>query len=401
MIDDRIRQFHTDNSLIVIGANHRSSTMLLRDKLYISEPDLPPFYKRLRAMGFDEIIILSTTDLTEFILTTQKQLSQKLSIEVIKLLSAYVSESRNNIKHQTYCLIDQEAVRHVFAVAATLDGLVIGDTRIKEHLNRAYQIARNNGAISDYLITLITSAKKIAERVARETEIGRRPISIAAAAVQIAHDLHGELTHSSCLLIGAGEMGEMLAASMRSAGVKQLLVSHPSSTRAEIVSKILNCHVGEIENLTQLLTQSDIVITSMNTRKFILNDSILKKAIKARRRKPIFIIDTGVPGDVDPSIEKLEDVFIYTLDDLERATKKGRTSSADEAQRAWAIIDGEIKKIGINNLKKKVIAPLNRTNNIEKSRQPALMEFGGNAEKSTQLLPNQVKDISGLEKEPN
>ena len=87
MIDDRIRQFHTDNTLIVIGANHRSSTMLLRDRLYIREPDLPPFYKRLKAMGFDQIIIFSTTDLTEFILTAEKKLSAALSVEVIKLLS--------------------------------------------------------------------------------------------------------------------------------------------------------------------------------------------------------------------------------------------------------------------------------------------------------------------------
>jgi glutamyl-tRNA reductase len=400
MIDDRIRQFHTDNTLIVIGANHRSSTMLLRDRLYIREPDLPPFYKRLKAMGFDQIIIFSTPDLTEFILTTQKNLARELSIEVIKLLSAYVNESRKNIENETYCLINHEAVRHVFAVAATLDGLVIGDTKIKEQLNLAHQIARNNDATGDYLNTLITSAKKTAKRVARETEIGLRPISIAAAAVQIARDLHGKLTHSSCLLIGAGEMGEMLASSMRSAGVKQLLVCHPSTTRAEIVSQILNCHVGEMENLTQLLTQSDIIITSMNKRKFILNDTVLKTAIKARRRKPIFIIDTGVPGDVDPSVEKLEDIFLYTLDDLERVTKEGRTSRADEAQRARTIIDEEIKKIGINNLKTKIVAPLNETNNIEKTRQHALVEAGGDAEKVSQLLRDQVKDTPILKKEP-
>ena len=391
-MNDKIRQFHTDNSLIVIGANHRSSTMLLRDKLYIREPDLPSFYKRLKAMGFDQIIIFSTTDLTEFILTTQRALSQELSIGVIRLLSAYVNESRNNIENQTYCLIDGEAVRHVFSVAAALDTLVIGDSKIKEQLNLAYQIARNNGTTNDYLNNLITLAQKTAKRIDRETEIGLRPISIAAAAVQVARDLHGELTHSSCLLIGAGQMGEMLASSMRSAGIKQLIVSHPSIIRAEIVSQVLNCHVGEIEDLAQLLTQSDIVITSMNKRKFILNDSVLKVAIKARRRKPIFIIDTGVPGDVDPSVEKLEDIFLYTLDDLERVTKEGRTSRSEEAKTAWTIIDDEIDKIGINNY--------NRKDNIGKNCQPALVKVDNNTEKETQLVLDQVKEASVLKKEP-
>jgi glutamyl-tRNA reductase len=357
MIDDKIRRFQAKNSLVVIGANYRSSTMLLRDKLFICEPDLPLFYKRLKAIGFDQTIILSTTDLTEFILTTKRNSSKELSVEVIKLLSAYVSESRSKIENQVYHLIDQEAVKHVFAVAAGLDSLVIGDAKVKEQLNLAYQIANNNRATDYYLKRLIASAQISAEFIERETDISIRPISIAAAAVQVARDIHGELKHSSCLLIGAGEMGEMLASSMQAAGVKQLLVIHPSAARAETVGQTLNCHVGEMENLTQLLTQSDIVVTSINTRKFVLNEGFLKTALKARKRRPIFIIDTGVPGDVDPSIENLEDVFLFTLDDLERVTKKGRRSRAEEAETAWAIIDEKAKEFDFHNLKQSVVLP--------------------------------------------
>jgi len=400
MTDHKIEQFHTNNSLMVIGANHQSSTMLLRDQLYICESDLPPFYKRLQVIGFDQVIIFSTTDLTEFIVTAPTKSTKELSTEVIKLLSAYVSESRNKIENQTYCLIDHEAVRHVFAVAAGLDSLVIGDTKVKEQLNLAHQIANNNSSTGDYLNNLIASAQKTAKRILQETEIGLRPISIAAAAVQVARDLHGDLTRSSCLLIGAGEMGEMLASSMRSGGVDQLLVSHPSLARAEIVSQNLNCHVGEMENLVQLLTQSDIVITSINTRKFTLNDSALKTAIKARRRKPIFIIDTGVPGDVDPAVEALEDVFLYTLDDLERVIKEGRTSRAEKAKTAWAIIDEEANKRGNFSLKENM-APPNEKNSIEQIRQTALIEADGNADKATRLLLDRLKEIPDLKKSLN
>ena len=357
MINDEIRRFQAKNSLVVIGANYRSSTMLLRDKLFICESDLPLFYKRLKAIGFDQIIVLSTTDLTEFILTTKRNSTKELSVEVIKLLSAYVSESRNNIEKQVYHLIDEEAVKHVFAVAAGLDSLVIGDAKIKEQLNLAYQLANNNRATAYYLKKLIASAQISAECIERETDISIRPISIAAAAVQVARDIHGELTHSSCLLIGAGEMGEMLASSMQSAGAKQLLVIHPSTARAETVGQILNCHVDEMKNLTQLLAQSDIVVTSINTRKFILNEGFLKTAIKTRKRRPIFIIDTGVPGDVDPSLENLEDIFLYTLDDLERVTKEGRKSRVEEAEKAWAIIDEKTKEFDFHNLTGNLVLP--------------------------------------------
>ena len=380
MIDDKIRRFQADNALVVIGANYRSSTMLLRDKLFICKSDLPLFYKRLKNIGFDQIIILSTTDQTEFILTTKKNSAKALSIEVIKLLSAYVSESRSNIESQVYHLIDQEAVKHVFAVAAGLDSLVIGDAKVKEQLNLAYQVANNNSATSYYLKKLIASAQIVGECIDRETDISIRPISIAAAAVQVARDIHGELTHSSCLLIGAGEMGEMLASSMQSAGVKQLLVTHPSAARADTVGQILNCHFDEIENLTQMLTQSDIVITSLHTRKFILNEKVLKTAIKARRREPIFIIDTGVPGDVDPSLENLEDVFLYTLDDLERVTKKGRKSRAEEAEAAWAIINEKAKEFDFHRVTENVVEP-NKKISKKRVTRGASLEVNSNAKK--------------------
>ena len=349
MLKNKIGHFNKNDTLMVIGANHRSSTMLLRDQLYIPSADLPNFYKRLKEIGFKQSIILSTNDLTEFILIAPNHLTNELSVEVIKLLAAHTKESRNKIRNQTYFLFNQEAIRHVFATAAALDNLIIGDSKIKNSLNFAYEMAKNNYAIGDNLKNLIKSSKESAKRILRETEIGLRPISIPTAAVQVARDLHGDLASSSCLLIGAGEMSELLASSMRSAGVGKLIASHPSLARAEIVSQSLNCHIGENSNLTQLLVQSDIIITSMNSRKFTLNSELLKPVIKIRKRKPIFIIDTGVPGDTDPAIELLEDIFLYSLDDLERVTKAGRKSRTEEAEMAWGIIDEEINKLDIKS----------------------------------------------------
>ena len=390
MTDQKSKLDQIEGSLIVIGANHRSSTMLLRDRLYISETALPSFYKRLRDAGFDQAIILSTTDLTEIIIATPATSLSNASQEVVKLLSAHAGESRSEIDSQTYVLSDQEAVRHVFAIASALDGLVIGDTQMLEHLRNAHRMARSNSMTGGTLDTLLALAQKTAERIARETEIGQRPVSIAAAAVQVARDLQGDLARSSCLLIGAGEMGEMLASSMRAAGLGNLIASHPLASRADTLGQHLNCHVGAMEDLPQLLNGADIVLTSMNTRRYILDAETLMTAIKARRRKPIFVIDTGVPGDVDPAVEALEDVFLYTLDDLERVTREGRESRAKEAETAWAIVDEEAENVAITLPETKRNS---ETNDIEDLRQAALKEAGGDADKATKLLLGRLKDL--------
>jgi glutamyl-tRNA reductase len=396
MIEQKEKPDQIEGSLIIIGANHRSSTMLLRDRLYISETALPAFYKRLREAGFDQAIILSTTDLTEIIIATSSTSLKDVSAEIVKLLSAHAGESRSEIESQTYTLSNQEAVRHLFAVASALDSLVVGDTQLLEHLRSAYRLARSNDMTGSYLDALISASQITAERILRETEIAQRPVSIAAAAVQVGRDLHGDLAEASCLLIGAGEMGEMLASSMRSAGLGNLIVTHPSAPRADTLGQHLNCHVGTMEDLAQLLTQADIVLTSMNTRRYILDAKILKTATKARRRKPIFVIDTGVPGDVDPAVEALEDVFLYSLDDLERVTREGRASRAEEAETAWAIIDEEAGKVDLGESKpqpKQNGQTDDQTDHIEIMRQTALKEADGDAEKATRLLLDRLKDF--------
>jgi glutamyl-tRNA reductase len=388
----KIGQSKDSNSLIVIGANHRSSTMILRDQLHIQNPDLPIFYKRLKDIGVDQTIIFSTSNSTEFILVSNQKSANGLSKEVIKLLAAYTKESRNEIKNQTYCLKDQEAIRHIFAVASALDSLIIGDSKAVDLLKLAHQIARDNGMAGDYLNNLINHATETATRILRETEIGLRPISIPAAAVQVARDLHGDLAHSSCLLIGAGEMGELLASSMKSAGVSKIIVSHPSLARAEIVSQNLNCHVSKFENLTQLLTQSDVIITSMNSRQFILDSNLLRTATKIRKRKPIFIIDIGVPGDIDKTVELPEDIFLYTLDDLEIVTKEGRSSRFKETEIAWDIIDEEINKLSDYH-SAETIKLTNEEDTIEAIRRSTLIEANGDAEKATRLLIDRMKEM--------
>ncbi|MBT7957025.1 MAG: glutamyl-tRNA reductase, partial [Rhodospirillaceae bacterium] len=181
MIDQKIKPDQLAGSLVIVGANHRSSTMLLRDRLFISENALPSFYNRLREAGFSEAIIFSTTDITEIIIAAPAHSPAATAAEVVKLLSAHAGESRSEIEGQTYTLNGPEAIKHLFAVAAALDSLVIGDTQLLGQLRSAHRHARSNNMASAFLDNLIAAAHQAAERVSIETEIDQRPVSIAAA----------------------------------------------------------------------------------------------------------------------------------------------------------------------------------------------------------------------------
>ncbi len=380
---------NTKTGLFVIGANHRSSSMSLRDKLKISKPKLPQFFDRLRKINIGNAIILSSIDITDIIFLAPVSSAENIKSEIIKLFAAHADATRAELTDQTYTLINRDAVRHLFSVISAIDAVLIGDNQILSDFKQAHQHAYNYGMSNNFLDQLVLKSEEVAKHVFIETEINRRPVSISAAAVKVARDLFGVLSKSTCLLVGSGEMGEMLASSMRSAGLRQLIVSHPSSERANRMGQRLNCHIGKMENLVQLISKSDIILTSMNSRHFSLDVKILKKAIKTRRRRPIFIIDTGVPGDVDPSVENINDIFLYTINNLEKVTREGTLSRTYEIEKAQRIIDIATNEVDINNMVKQEIL---QYQDLESLRLLAVKESNGDPEKATKLLLDKIKN---------
>ena len=380
---------NTKTGLFVIGANHRSSSMSLRDKLKISKPKLPQFFDRLRKINIGNAIILSSIDITDIIFLAPVSSAENIKSEIIKLFAAHADATRAELTDQTYTLINRDAVRHLFSVISAIDAVLIGDNQILSDFKQAHQHAYNYGMSNNFLDQLVLKSEEVAKHVFIETEINRRPVSISAAAVKVARDLFGVLSKSTCLLVGSGEMGEMLASSMRSAGLRQLIVSHPSSERANRMGQRLNCHIGKMENLVQLISKSDIILTSMNSRHFLLDMKILEKAIKTRRRRPIFIIDTGVPGDVDPSVENINDIFLYTINNLEKVTREGTLSRTYEIEKAQRIIDIATNEVDINNMVKQEIL---QYQDLESLRLLAVKESNGDPEKATKLLLDKIKN---------
>lgn len=367
--------------LLVVGADHKSSAMMTRDRLFMRESALPGFYDRLRSVGFAEMLVLSTHDRTDVVVIDNG--IADAAGEVRHLLAAQAGIARNEIAAETYALEGRDAVKHIFAVTCALDSLVVGDPRVPESVRWAYAFAARRGALNGQLTALMDRAFALAEIIDRETELARRPSSIPAAAAYVARDLHGDLARCRALLIGTDEMGELLAAALVAAGVSHLVVTHPSPARAESAAQNLNCHAGDFAELPKLVEAADVVLTSLNTRRVVLDRDLVRRALSARRRKPILIVDAGVPGDVDPAVAEVEDAFLYTLDDLERVTRLSARGHERGASRAWALVDEAASDFVGRAMPEKESAD---PEDVEKLRRESLRLAGGDADKATRFL---------------
>lgn len=241
------------------------------------------------------------------------------------------------------------------------------------------------------LETVMQGAYASAKRVRTETAIGRRPVSIASAAVELALDLHGDLGRCRGLLIGTGEMGELIAEALRTAGLSELSVSHPVPERAERLARALDCHEAPFAALDDALAAADVVVCALGTRQAVIDADRVRLALRARRNRPVFLVDAAFPGDVDAAIEKIDSAFRYTLEDLERIALESRSRREEEATDAWRIVDEELEAFMVGSAERAAAPVLNALRRrFEDTRAQALADAGGDAEKATRLLVSRL-----------
>ena len=370
---------------VVVGANHRSSTMMMRDRIFIEENRIPVLLDKMGAGGVEQAVLLSTCDRVEAIGVTDDP--DAFRTAALAVLAGEGECDVAELAEQTYTLTDAEAVGHVFTVTASLDSLMVGEPQVLGQVKQAHRQAREAGFVKAELETLMQAAYSAAKRVRNETKIGEGPVGMAASAVQIARDVFGDLARCRALLIGAGDMGEMIARDMLEAGLGGLTVTHPREDRAATLAGDLNAHHADFSTLDELLRENDIVLSALGTRNFRLAKDPVAAAIKARRYKPLFIVDAGVPGDVAPEVEQLEEAFVYGLGDLEQVALKGRAGREQEADMAKAIIGEEVANFQHTRAERAAVPALTRLRaRFEIEREQALMDGGGDAQKATRLL---------------
>ncbi len=378
---------------LVVGANHRSSSMILRDRLFVEDEAAPFILERLKNAGVEQALILSTCDRVEVQAFCKEEAAnhEETPHRIIEILAEHGELEQSEMDGQTYVHWDEQAVRQIFAVTASLDSLIIGEPQVLGQVKASHRLAMEAGMTSNGLETILQAAYATAKRVRNETAIGERPVSIAAAASQLAGDLHGDLDNCSVLLVGGGEMGELIAADMLSAGLGKLVVTHPSERRAEEAARRLDCHTSSFEDIPSLLIEADIVLTSLGRRRHAINVEMVDAAISSRRHKPIFLIDTAIPGDIDPQVERIEDAFLYNLDDLERVAMEGRAVRENESGAAWKIVEADVDAFLRGRAERTAVPALNRLrSHFDTMREQALIDAGNDAEKATRLLINRL-----------
>jgi len=374
---------------LVVGTNHKSSSLGLRDRLFAEDSELPDLFDKLRKAGLIQALVASTCDRVEILTITDDRDAAEKAIVSCLVERGGVSDAE--LSGQLYRHWDEDAVRHIFNVAASLDSQVIGEPQVLGQIKAAHRMARENGLVGSELEAWMQAAFEAARRVRRETEIGKRPVSIAAAAVQTARDLHGDLGRCSGLVIGAGDMGAMIADALQAGGLANLTATHPTASRADGLSRALGCAAAPFDELSKLMIEADIVLAAVGARTHTLTADMVQKSLSKRRHKPMFIFDTSVPGDVQPSTERIEEVVLYDLDELEMVAEVGRAGREAEAREAEKIISQEVTKFFKDKNERVAVPVLVQLREMfEDNRDAVLSEAGGDAEKATRLLINRL-----------
>lgn len=371
--------------VIVVGANHRSSSLALRDQLCVEEPAMATFLGTLRDYGLTQALVLSTCDRVEVIgAHPDGDLATRAATAAF---ARHAGIDREALAGRLYRIEGQDAVRHCFAVAAALDSLVIGEPHVLGQIKEAHRLAQAAGMIGGELEGLLQAAYAAAKRVRSETAIAEGPVSIAAVAVQLARDLHGDLSRCEALLVGTGDMGELVTDSLRAAGCKRFVVTATREAHAEMAAKELSGHVVPLADLAGALVSADIVLTSLSGRQIAIGADIVRVALRKRRQRPIFLIDAGIPGDIEPAVNELANAFLYDLNDLERVAMAGRASREQAARSAWDIVGAEVQAFLRGRAERSAVPAIQALRqHVEELRLHALAEAGGDAERATQLL---------------
>jgi glutamyl-tRNA reductase len=340
--------------LLLTGLSHHTAPVEVRERLAIPEPALAGALEDLRqAVGADEAMILSTCNRVEIAVTTE---SDEGSEGVRRFLAARNHDDPSSLGAYLYELSDREAIRHIFRVAASLDSMVVGEPQILGQMKAAYAAAHGFGTLHGILDDVLTRAFGVAKRVRNETEIGRSAVSVSYAAVELARQIFGHLKGKTVLIAGAGKMSELAARHLHRSGCERILVTNRTRSRAEEMAALFGGEVIDYDAWKPRLAEMDIVLTSSGAPDYILRRDEVKRAVDKRRNRPMFVIDIAVPRNVEPSVNELENVFLYDIDDLGKAVEENRKTRQKEAEDAEQIIDAEIERL-IGRWKAREVAP--------------------------------------------
>ena len=328
--------------IVNIGMNHESAPVELRECMASTQESTALALAFMRESEWiREGLFLSTCNRVEAIYTTDNPEEAKKA--VISMLSRLGNIPEEHFISNIYIYEDAEALKHIFRVASSLDSMVVGEPQILGQIKEAYHQAAVTEKTSGVILNrLMHRAFHVAKRVKTETGISEAAVSISYAAVELAKKIFYGLKGRQVLLIGAGEMAELAARHLIGNGVNSLIVANRSFDKAIQVADLFNGKAVFFEEIESYILEVDIIITSTASMDFVVTHDLVKNSLRKRRNRPLFFIDIAVPRDVDPSVNDLENVYLYDIDDLKEVVKENTEQRKEEALKAERIVQEEV-----------------------------------------------------------
>jgi len=325
--------------LVVIGINHRTAPVEIREKVVFAGEELPEALQELTTVpGVRESLIVSTCNRTELYCVTDVDTSI-----LVHWLAGWHDLSALHLETggALYRFRGTAAVQHLFSVACGLDSLVLGEPQILGQLKDAYRAAMEQGVTGPYLNRAMQTAFSVAKRVRTQTRIGANAVSVASAAVSLARTMFERFSDHTALLVGAGETITLVARHLHANGLRRLIIANRSQERAQSLAAEFNGSAIDLDALAAHLPEADIVVSSTASPTPLITVEAVRAAVRVRRRKPIFMVDIAVPRDIEAGIAELQDVYLFTIDDLQNVVNENLESRRAAAKDASQMLAAE------------------------------------------------------------
>ncbi len=373
-------------ALLALGINHKTASVEVRERVAFAPEQMADALRQAcEQASLQEVSILSTCNRTELYCSTSLPGTRAL----LEWLGRYHNLTLEALEQCSYVHWDDEAARHMMRVASGLDSLVLGEPQILGQLKSAHAVSQDQGVLGSELGRLFQQTFSVAKKVRTDTAIGENPVSVAYAAVSLAQHIFTDLSESRALLIGAGETIELVARHLANAGVKHMTVANRTLDRAVALAQEFDGEAILLGDIPAALPTADIVIASTASQLPLLGKGAVETALKKRKHKPIFMVDIAVPRDIEPQVAELDDVYLYTVDDLREVIEENQRSRQSAAREAEEIIE-----VGVHEFMRQ-LRSLAAVDTVTNLRGQAEAIRDAELEKALQQL-NKGKDAAGV-----
>lgn len=327
--------------LILVGLNHRTAPVEVRERLSMPEPKLPDTLGALTSIeGVDGAAILSTCNRVEAVVSTR---DEDVISNIVSWLSDRATTTRTELEKHLYILRHGDVVKHFFRVASGLDSMILGEPQIGGQVKKAFIAAQELGTLDSLLTQLYENTMRVSKKVRTDTGIGEHAVSVPFAAVELARKIFGDLRGLQVLLLGAGDMGELTAEHLHGQDVKQVFVANRSFERAIELADRFEGQAVQFDQVDENLAKCDIVIASTAAPHFVIEPEQVTRALESRRRRNLFLIDLSVPRNINPAVAEIEGAYLYNVDDLQQVADANLELRQQKAKDAEQIVAREVE----------------------------------------------------------